>query len=177
MKKLILFVLAVLMLIYLSNKYEDNYYIIPKESIRIRIIPNSNSVKDQYLKNQVKTNLEKRLYNDLKDSNNIETSRIIINNNIDKYKELIKSVLAAENSHQIYNINYGYHYFPEKVYKGVKYEEGQYESLLVTLGNGQGDNWWCVLFPPICSIESDSSDKEDIEYSFYVKEMFKKYFK
>ena len=56
MKKLIPFVLAIMMLITLSNNYKGNYYIIPDESIRIRIIPNSNNINDQHLKNQVKTN-------------------------------------------------------------------------------------------------------------------------
>lgn len=177
MKKLISFVLALLMLIILSNNYRDNYYVIPNESIRIRIIPNSNSVKDQYLKRQVKTNIEIELAEDLKQSKTIETSRAIINENLNKYDNIIKKVLQNENSSEKYNINYGYHYFPEKIYKGVKYNEGQYESLLITLGQGKGDNWWCVLFPPICSLEEDNHNNSKIEYSFYVKEMFNKYLK
>ena len=176
MKRLILFVLAILMLMIISNNYKEDYYIIPKESIRIRIIPNSNSVKDQYIKKQVKTNLELELANDLKNSTNIETSRNIINNNLNKYKGVVANVLKSENSDIKHNIDYGYHYFPEKIYKGVKYEEGSYESLLVTLGNAEGDNWWCVLFPPICAFEEDINENENFEYSFYVKEMFKKYF-
>ena len=177
MRKFIPFILACLMLIIVSNNYQENYYIIPDESIRIRIIPNSNNVKDQYLKRQVKTNLELELTDDLKDSQNIETSRTIIKKNINKYDEIIANVLQNENSTQKHSIDYGYHHFPEKVYKGVKYKEGDYESLLVTLGKGEGDNWWCVLFPPICSIEEDSKDNQKIEYSFYVKEMFNKYLK
>lgn len=177
MKKLIPFILGILMLITISNNYKENYYIIPEESIRIRIIPNSNSVKDQYLKRQVKTNLELELTEDLKESKTIEASRIIINKNINKYNNVIKTVLKNENSNQKYSIDYGYHYFPEKLYKGVKYKEGDYESLLVTLGKGEGDNWWCVLFPPICSIEEDGQNNQQIEYSFYIKEMFKKYLK
>ncbi|MBQ9011225.1 MAG: stage II sporulation protein R, partial [Bacilli bacterium] len=53
-------------------------------------------------------------------------------------------------------------------YKGVKYKEGYYESLLVTLGKGKGDNWWCVLFPPLCLIEADESS--DVQYKSFVKE-------
>lgn len=177
MRKLIPFILAVIMLIIVSNNYKESYYVIPEESIRIRIIPNSNNIKDQYLKKQVKTNLEIDLKDDLKKSNNIETSRTIIKNNLNKYNETVKTVLKNEKSSQEYNIDYGYHYFPEKIYKGVKYKEGQYESLLVTLGEAKGDNWWCVLFPPICSLEENSKTNEKIEYSFYVKEMFNKYLK
>ena len=165
------------MLLIVSNNYQENYYIIPNESIRIRIIPNSNNVKDQFLKRQVKTNLEIELENDLKRSSDIETSRKIIKENISKYDKIIKQVLKNEKSNQKYNIDYGYHYFPEKTYKGVKYEKGNYESLLVTLGKGKGDNWWCVLFPPICFTEEDNQKNSDVEYTFYIKEMFDKYIK
>ena len=72
-------------------------------------------------------------------------------------------------------INFGDNYFPEKEYKDVIYEEGKYESLVVTLGNGEGDNWWCVLFPPICTLEVE--ENKDIEYKFFVKEIFEKYLK
>ena len=180
MKKLILFVLAILMIIIISNNYKENYYIIPDESIRIRIIPNSNNVNDQYLKKQVKTNIELELEDDLKKSKTIDDSRKIIKENISKYEQTIKTVLKNEKSSQKYNIDYGYHHFPEKTYKGVKYKEGEYESLLVTLGEGKGDNWWCVLFPPICSLETDeksSNNDENVEYSLFIKEIFDKYLK
>ena len=175
MRKIIPFLLAILMLIIVSNNYKEDYYVIPKEAIRIRIIPNSNNIKDQYLKNQVKTNLESELESDLKNSKTIDTSRKIIKNNINKYDEIVKEVLKNEKSSQKHSIDYGYHYFPEKIYKGVKYEEGDYESLLVTLGKAKGDNWWCVLFPPICGFEENKQKIEKIEYTFYVKEMFNKY--
>ena len=164
------------MIIVVSNNYKEDYYIIPKESIRIRIIPNSNNPKDQNLKKQVKLNLEEELYNDLKDSKSIESSRIIITKNLSNYDKNIKNVLNQEQSDLKYKIDYGYHYFPEKTYKGVKYKEGNYESLLITLGNGQGDNWWCVLFPPICKIEEETNSKTNkIEYKLFIKELIEKY--
>ena len=177
MKKIILFILACIVLIEVSSTYKEDYYVIPEESIRIRILPNSNSIEDQILKKQVKTNVELELKKDLENSKNIETSRKIINSNIDKYSNTIENVLKNENSNQEYNIDYGYHYFPEKEYKGVKYKEGEYESLLITLGKGEGDNWWCVLFPPICSLEVEETNTDEIEYKFYIKEMFDKYLK
>ena len=161
MKKLILLLLAGLILIGVINNYKEDYYIIPDQSIRIRIIPNSNSLKDQYLKKQVKTNLEIELQNNLKNTETIENTRKIIKNNLDNYNKKIKEVLTNENTSQKFTIDYGYHHFPEKTYKGVKYEEGEYES----------------LFPPICSLEEDEHSNENIEYSFYIKEMFDKYIK
>ena len=64
-------------------------------------------------------------------------------------------------------------YFPSKEYKGVKYEEGYYESLVITLGKGEGDNWWCVLFPPLCLIEGE--EDTEVEYKSIVMEILDKY--
>ena len=53
--------------------------------------------------------------------------------------------------------------------KGIEYDEGYYESLLITLGEGKGDNWWCVLFPPLCLIEAEEST--EVEYKSFIKEI------
>ena len=74
-----------------------------------------------------------------------------------------------------YQINYGKNYFPEKSYKGVKYESGMYDSLVVTLGKGEGENWWCVLFPPLCLMEAQETNMKDVDYEWFVKDIFKKY--
>ena len=71
-----------------------------------------------------------------------------------------------------FNVNYGNNYFPEKVFKGVKYNEGYYESIVVSIGEAKGDNWWCVLFPNLCIV----NDK-DVEYTSLVKEIIDKIFK
>lgn len=175
MKRLILLILAVLVLFMVANTYQEDYYIIPDEAIRIRIISNSNSIKDQFLKKQVKTNIELEVENDLKESKDIETSRKILTTNLNKYEQVVKEVLTNEDKNTDFNVDYGYHYFPEKKYKGVKYEAGNYESLLITLGEGKGDNWWCVLFPPLCQLEAEDTNQDDIEYSLYVKELFEKF--
>ena len=68
-----------------------------------------------------------------------------------------------------YNIKYGLNYFPEKKYKNVIYPEGNYESLVITLGEGVGENWWCVLYPPLCLIDEEN---DNIEYDLYIKKIF-----
>ena len=176
MKRLILLFCIVIMLIGISEKYKEDYYIIPNESIRIRIIPNSNSIEDQFLKKEVKNTLELEIENDLKQSKTIESSRKILKNNIDKYRQSLKRILEEKNTKIDYSIDYGKHYFPEKTYKKVKYKKGYYESLLITLGKGEGSNWWCILFPPICAVETKEKLNE-IEYTSYVKELFEKYLK
>ena len=148
--------------------------VIPEEAIRIRIIANSNSEYDQHIKKEVKNSLENNIYEMLKNSQSIEESRNIINNNLSKIDSGIKRTLQLLNNDTNYTVNFGLNYFPPKEYKGVKYNEGYYESLVVTLGKGEGDNWWCVLFPPLCLLEAQEST--EVEYKSYVKELIDKYF-
>ena len=156
--------------------YKDRI-IIPKDSIRIRILANSNSEYDQHIKEEVKDILENDLSSLLINSKRINEAREKIINHIDELDYKIDTFLKENKYNQNYSIDYGYHYFPRKEYKGVTYDEGMYESLLVTLGNGNGDNWWCVMFPPFCLIEASGSEKETIEYRWYVKDLINKYFK
>lgn len=136
---------------------KNDEIIIPNDAIRFRIIANSNSIKDLYEKKKLKSEIENDIYNLVSDANSYSSAREIINNNLDKINELV------ENKTDDYNINYGINYFPKKIYKGVVYPEGDYESLVITLGKGLGDNWWCVLYPPLCLID-DSNIKGDVSY-------------
>lgn len=173
MKKLIIVVLIILAIVKLNN---SNEIIIPNEAIRFRVIASSNDKQDQKTKMLVRDNIQKYLYEDLVSTNNIEEARVKVNNNIEKYKSNVKKSLDSINSNERFKINYGQNYFPEKKYKGVTYPEGYYESLVVTLGNGMGDNWWCVLFPPLCLLEAEETEeKEEVEYKFFIKELIDKY--
>ena len=66
-------------------------------------------------------------------------------------------------------------YFPEKEYKGLTFDEGKYESLVITLGSGVGKNWWCIMFPPLCLLEAKENNLNEVEYKSYVKTMLDKY--
>ena len=163
-KTLILVFLALVIIILCQNKSQK--LIIPKESIRIRIIANSNNNVDINQKLKVKKEVETKIYELLKDVKTIDEARTIINNNLDNLNISLEDSL----------VSFGYNYFPKKVYKDIIYEEGLYESLVITLGKGKGDNWWCVLFPPLCLLEENENTK-DVEYHFLVKDIIDKYIK
>lgn len=174
MKKWILVIVAIIIVGIINNKSEE--VIIPKEAIRFRVIANSNEEEDQETKMFVRDNIQKHLYEDLKTTNNVEEAREKVNENMNKYNEIVKESLDKIDNKETYKLNYGNNYFPKKTYKGVTYKEGYYESLVVTLGNGMGDNWWCVLFPPLCLLEAEESKTEEVEYKFFIKELIDKYF-
>lgn len=174
MKKVFVFILMLLILVSVYKKSNDSVKI-PDSAIRFRILANSNSPRDQKIKEDIRDKMQKELYSLLQNSKSIDDSRKIINSNMSNFDEILKD--SMKDIEYSYSIDYGMHYFPSKTYKGITYEEGNYESLLVTLGSGEGDNWWCVLFPPLCLLEAEeSSDVKDVEYKSFIKEIIEKYF-
>jgi len=171
MKKIIIFIIPIIIYVIISAYCEKNN-IIPKEAIRIRILANSNNYEDQQIKIKVKNNLEPYLYNLLVNDTNSDDAKSTIINNITNIKNNIANTL---NNKEEFTVIFGKNYFPRKEYKGVTYEEGYYDSLLVTIGDGLGDNWWCVLFPPLCLLEG--KEYNDYEYTTYATELINKYLK
>ena len=175
MKKL--FVIGLILVIGFFFIEVDKNILIPEDAIRFRVIANSNLDNDQEIKKIVSKELQKELYNSLKDVKNVDEARSLLKNNTISLEKSIEETLLQNNMNPIFDINYGMNYFPEKIYNGVEYKAGEYESLVVTLGEGVGDNWWCVLFPPLCLMEAEEvKDSEKIEYKFFVQELIDKYF-
>ena len=174
MKKIIIILtLITIFLIYSEIKRES--IIIPETAIRLRVIPNSNSVLDQSMKNKVKTYLEENTYKLLKNETDIEKARELIKDNIHSIEDNVKKIFRENNYDIKYDINYGYNYFPEKKYRGIKYEEGYYESIVISIGDAEGDNWWCVLFPNLCMVDLEKT--KDTEYKSWVIDTINKIFK
>jgi len=171
MKRKIFFLLLglILVMVYKNNLTEIS---IPNESIRLRVIPNSNDPKDINVKEQVKTYLEKDIYNLVKGVDNIDSARNIIKSNLTSIENNIDNIFRTNNYNLNYNVNYGNNYFPEKTYYGKTYDEGYYESLVIYIGEAKGDNWWCVLFPNFCLVDN----KEDITYKSLIKDLINKIF-
>lgn len=173
MKK-ILIILSIVILTLTLTKKEN--VIIPQNSIRFRVIANSNSEQDQLVKKQLVNNLSKEINRINQYSKDISSSRKIIQNNLHNFDKIITDSIKNEYYKDNYNISYGINHFPDKEYKGVIYEEGDYESLVITLGDGLGDNFWCVLFPPLCLLEAEETEKDEVEYTSFIKEIIDKYF-
>ena len=175
MNKLLIGIVVIIIGYMCFNNIVGKAYelVIPENAIRMRVIPNSNSEYDQQIKAKVKEVLQTTTYELLKDTKGSEEAEKIIQANLSLIDNRINDLLVKENYNLGYEINFGLNYFPDKEFKGVTYKEGYYNSLLVTLGSGEGDNWWCVLFPPMCLIEAEES--EEVEYKFFIQELIEKY--
>lgn len=147
--------------------------VIKDESIRLRILANSNTIEDQRIKMEVAKSVQKELYELLKDTKDVKEARTRILDNLDTIKKEVETTLQNNDTSLNYRVNYGKNYFPSKNYKGINYNAGEYESLLVSLNQGKGDNWWCILFPPLCLLEAEETN--DVEYKLLVKEIIEKY--
>lgn len=124
--------------------------------IRLHILANSDSESDQSIKLKVRDAILNEV--SLKDKDFLQKSETVAN-----------SVLSNYNYKAI--AKYGEFYFPTKKYKNVTLPSGKYNSVRIVLGEGEGQNWWCVLYPPMCLSEgevalSDKAQKKIKKYSF-----------
>ena len=166
MKKIIVFLFICTILLLSKN---NDKFIIPSDSIRFRILANSNTNSDQDIKWQINHDIIPIIDDILKESTTLDDARFKINTNMYNLEKVVNRYTNK------YTINYGMNYFPKKEYDGVVYPDGNYESLVITLGDGLGDNWWCVLFPPLCLLDAEDNNTENIEYKSYVKEVIEKF--
>lgn len=176
MKKILL-VLSIISFLYIGFNFKEEESIIPDEAIRFRVIANSNTVYDQNIKIQVRNTIQNEIFSLIKDSKSIEDTRKTLHEHQKELYNITRNKLIELNYNKSFDLKYGYNHFPKKKYRGITYKEGNYESLVITLGEGKGDNFWCVLFPPLCLLESDESSTSDVEYKFFVKDLIDKYIK
>ncbi|WP_144664833.1 stage II sporulation protein R [Bacillus velezensis] len=143
----------------------DEPVVIPDEAIRLRILANSDNDEDQKLKRQIRDAVNKQITDWVKDITSIEEARRLIRSKLPEIKEIAKQTMKEKGAHQSVSVQFNKISFPTKLYGNMVYPAGKYEAILITLGNGEGANWWCVLFPPLCFLDFSNGeavkDQED----------------
>lgn len=175
MKRAIIILSVVLLIIFINGKGRTSEKLIPDSAIRLRVVAHSDNPYDQQMKSRIRDIIQKELYTLLSNVNSIKEARTTIKGELSYLDSVITKELKTLKYDREHDISYGYNYFPAKTYKSIEYDEGYYESLLITLGAGKGNNWWCVLFPPLCLLEADEA--EGVEYKFFITEIINKYIK
>lgn len=141
--------------------------VIPDEAIRLRILANSDSEEDQALKRKVRDRVKAQIDAWVVNLTSIEDARHIIQSRLPELEKTVEQTLREEKSNQSFTVEFGKHIkFPTKVYGNFLYPAGEYEAVLVKLGKGEGANWWCVLFPPLCFLDFSSGTavaQEDVQ--------------
>jgi len=124
--------------------------------IRLHIFEKSNDKEDQLNKLIVRDNMINQMRAWLKDSRSLEESRHLLLANLDQLeKEAQETLQKVGSSHRV-KAYYGTFEFPTKYYGAFSLPAGRYEAVRLVIGEGQGANWWCVLFPPLCLVDGNN---------------------
>ena len=123
--------------------------IIPDEAIRLRILANSDSQKDQEIKHRVRDAVNAEISKWVENLTSIDEARNLIQERLPQIQKLAEQVVREHNVNHQVQVDFGMIPFPTKLYGEYLYPAGEYEAILVTIGQGKGSNWWCVLYPPL----------------------------
>lgn len=158
---LILSLIAIISIMSISIKNEadkiDNVSESYKEKlIRFHVIANSDTEEDQELKLKVRDEIISYLQPKLENSSSIEESEKIITSEYDNLQSISRETIL-DNGYE-YDVKVGIEYsnFPTKQYSNVILPAGEYKALKVVIGEGEGKNWWCVMFPPLCFVDEEN---------------------
>lgn len=129
-----------------------------EEFIRIHIRANSNTTVDQNVKYQIKDQIVLFLAPKLAYAENREDVVTIIENNLLNMKNVAQDVLQINMFDYGCNVKFVKEQFPTRAYDGVVLNSGFYDSIIVELGTAKGDNWWCVVYPPLCFVDANTTN-------------------
>lgn len=162
-----------------------------EDFIRFHVIANSDSEEDQQLKLKVRDEVLAKINNELvretmsqelaefqtcgtvltsRDGEetgetrvtlDLEQSRKYIQDNLTEIEAAAKRIVRENGYDYPVNAEFGVKWIPQKTYGNVTFPSGNYEALNITIGEGKGQNWWCVLFPPLCLIGAEPSEEEE----------------
>lgn len=146
--------------------------------IRFHVIANSDIAEDQALKLKVRDEVLDYMAPMLKESRSIDESRKIIKDNDNVIKEIAKKVIKDNGYTYTVDTMLSNENFPVKSYGNITLPQGNYEAYRIIIGNGNGRNWWCVMFPPLCFTditrgEASFKETEENMKSILTKEEYK----
>lgn len=141
----------------ISYSYDD----VKDVLIRFHVIANSDSNEDQNLKLKVRDGIIEYLYPLLNGSKSIEESRKILLQNKSKVVDIAQTIVKDNGYDYTVTSQLSRENFPEKSYGNIILPQGNYEAFQVIIGKGQGKNWWCVMFPPLCFIDVTKGKVEE----------------
>ena len=173
-KQILVLSYLIIFCIYILNPYiESEAKAIDgfkKDIIRFHIRANSDLREDQELKEKIRDEILGLMGEKFQSIDNIEESRQIIVDNLDDMKSITEGVIHREGKDYEVNVSLGQDNFPIRKYGSIILPQGEYETLLIEIGQAKGQNWWCIMFPPLCFVDithstalaSDDIDREGL---------------
>ena len=131
---------------------------ISQKVMRLHILANSNSSEDQNLKLLVRDRILKESSEIFKNAKTVEECDSLFAENIEKFKAAAEDEISKNGFSYSVNISRGRYSFPMKIYENFALPSGEYEAVRVEIGDASGNNWWCVMFPPLCFVDAAVDD-------------------
>lgn len=131
-------------------------YNISDSVFRLHVIANSDSAEDQALKYKVRDSLLDYMNTLTANITSKEEAMQIAEDNLSNFKLIAEDTIKENGYNYNVNITIGKHDFPTKYYGDITLPTGIYDALRVEIGNASGQNWWCVMFPPLCFVDVTS---------------------
>lgn len=132
--------------------------IIQKNVLRLHILANSDSSFDQRLKLKVRDEILKSGYDIFNGNETLEQAKLKIAKNLDNIRKIAEKCIVENGCNYAVRVEFEKAFFDTRYYKNFTLPAGEYEALKVVIGEGEGHNWWCVMFPPLCLSASDNID-------------------
>ncbi len=175
MKKFILTSIAIIIMISIalsgskvSGKVNQND--VASKLIRFHVVANSDGNIDQGLKLKIRDSVLKYISPKLNNCKSIEESREVINSENKNVKKLAEAIVKESGFEYSVTTALSQEYFPIKSYGNITLPQGKYEAYRIIIGTGAGQNWWCVMFPPLCFVDIT---KGNVSFDKTEKEMKK----
>jgi len=156
--------LALLFCFYAEKVNQD----LSDSMIRLHIIANSNSDADQALKYRVRDAVIDYMTDHMGSLKNKEAAGTYVREHLAELETVASKIIAEEGFSNPVKVSFGKYPFPTKRYENVMLPAGFYDAVKVEIGQAEGENWWCVMFPPLCFIDDSRGEMEE-EYMDVLK--------
>ena len=156
--------------------FNNNNDLVEYDYLRVHIRANSNEEVDQVVKYLIKDEVVSFITPYLIGCDTKQKSIDTINGLLDEIECVCDRVLSENGFTYKSNASINKEKFPTRSYDNVTLEAGVYDALIIELGSGCGDNWWCIVYPPLCFVNKSCNNEQNIQYQSYLMEIIEKYF-
>lgn len=173
MKNKICVIVVLILLLFIGASFLPTAEV-EYDYLRLHIRANSNSEIDQNIKYEIKDELVEFLTPYFCNVTSKNEAIDIVNNLKEKMSEICVEVLRKNGFNYSANVKINNEYFPTRTYSNTTLESGYYDAVIVELGSAEGDNWWCVMYPPLCFITREN--QTEITFKSKIADWFKSLF-
>lgn len=145
--------------------------------LRVHIRANSNSEEDQSVKYLVKAKVVEYLTPTMASTTSQVDAKSKVKRLLPQIEDVANDVLKENGFSYTAKAAIKVEHFPQRSYGNVTLDEGTYEALILNLGTGEGNNWWCVMFPPLCFVGSENTGSNGVVYKSKLVEIINKFSK